>query len=98
MVPMQSMRALMTSSIGDYAHLGILSKYLPSAKAPLAVSAVHNSVRNTLPLLVPICWQYDGRINVFFHTARRWQTQERMDMFTASYKRWLDVLLSAEKE
>jgi hypothetical protein len=95
---MQSMRTLMTSSIGDFAHLGILDKYLPAAHAPLAVTAVHNSVRNSLPLLLPICWQFDGQINIFFHTARRWQTQERMDMFTASYRRWLDVLLAADQE
>jgi hypothetical protein len=91
--PLQ-MRALFASSIGDLDGLKIMSKYLPGQSPALEVLNMHHGMRNTLPQLVPISWQYDGQLTISFQTSRKWQTQAQMNMFKEVFRRWLDAALS----
>lgn len=88
------MRALMVSSIGDYKQMDILNKYLPGANTELSVTQLNHSIRNTHPLLVPIFWQFNGRLAFHFNTARKFQTQQHLDSHTKIFKEWIDDVLA----
>ncbi|KII84678.1 hypothetical protein PLICRDRAFT_179481 [Plicaturopsis crispa FD-325 SS-3] len=89
------MRALMVSSIGDYKQMDILNKYLPGVNKELSVTQLNHSIRNTHPLLVPIVWQYNERLSFYFNTARKFHTQEQLDLYTKIFREWIhDVVLS----
>ncbi|KAG7450030.1 uncharacterized protein BT62DRAFT_928819 [Guyanagaster necrorhizus] len=90
------MRVPMISSIGDYHAMDILNPFVPETGAladELAVLGQYHTIRVTHPLIVPICWQYAGRINFSWSSGRKWLSQENMDLYAGIFKEWLDICI-----
>lgn len=92
------MRVPMLSSIGDFAAMDILNPFVPGTGTlshEIAVLQQCHTIRVTHPLLVPICWQYAGRLDMVWSTGRKWQTQENLDLYKGIFKEWLDIVIEA---
>ncbi len=92
------MRVPMLSSIGDYSAMDIMTPFVPGTgelSNELSVLEQCHSIRVTHPLLVPICWQYAGRLDMLWSTGRRWQTQENLELYRIIFKEWLDIALGS---
>ncbi|KAK0196183.1 hypothetical protein F5146DRAFT_319228 [Armillaria mellea] len=90
------MRVPMMSSIGDYHAMDILNPFVPETGAlakELAILGQCHTIRVTHPLIVPICWQYAGRINFSWSSGRKWLSQENMDLYAGIFKEWLDICI-----
>lgn len=86
----------MMSSIGDYHAMDILNPFVPETGAlakELSVLGQYHTIRVTHPLIVPICWQYAGRINFSWSSGRKWLSQENMDLYAGIFKEWLDICI-----
>ncbi|KAF9020947.1 hypothetical protein BDZ89DRAFT_1071871 [Hymenopellis radicata] len=92
------MRVPMLSSIGDYTAMDILNPFVPGTgelSSELSVLEQCHSIRVTHPLLVPICWQYAGRLDMLWSTGRRWQSQENLELYKKIFKEWLDIAVGS---
>ena len=77
--------------------MDILNAFVPSASSPkeIEVTAQMHTIRVTHPLLVPICWQYAGKLNFSWSTSRKWADEESMELVKKLFKEWIDIYSSA---
>ncbi|KIK61245.1 hypothetical protein GYMLUDRAFT_261130 [Collybiopsis luxurians FD-317 M1] len=92
------MRIPFQSSIGDYKTMDILNDFVPDKGAlsgELTVTQQFHGCRITHPLMAPICWTYADRMNVSWATARKWQTQEELNLHVRIFEEWMDILIES---
>ena len=79
--------------------MDILSDFVPDKGAisgELAVTQQFHGCRITNPSLAPICWTYADRLNISWATARKWQTQEELNIHIRIFEEWMDILIESE--
>ncbi|KIK61244.1 hypothetical protein GYMLUDRAFT_43306, partial [Collybiopsis luxurians FD-317 M1] len=92
------MRVAFQSSIGDYKTMDILNDFVPGKGAlarDLAITQIFHNIRCTHPLIVPICWTYADKMSFSWATARKWQTQEELDLHVRIFQEWMDILIES---
>ena len=89
-----TVRTGVTSSIGHIEALGVLADFTPAAGKRVVVEELYSVVRADLPLMLMLYWQYDGKLSFGFHTGRKWQTEEEMDIMVDAFKGWMLDLIA----
>ncbi|KAJ3727362.1 hypothetical protein DFJ43DRAFT_1086588 [Lentinula guzmanii] len=82
-----------SSSIGDFDHLGLFGRYLPSSTSPTKVHRVLFRARPLTPTITNIFYQYDGRLNCSLLAAAQWYSPPEMDEMETALRTWFDLVI-----
>lgn len=92
---------LIVSSTGDIDRLGYLSRWSPSrlsatSSAPsLVVTQLTISMRATFMPTICTFWEWDKKITLNLHAARKYHDEEDLQIFKEATKRWINAIINS---